>query len=317
MNSSVIRGAFYGAAVGDALGGPVEHLTAEEIREKYGKITQMVGGGWLGLEPGEHTDDTSMLLLVAEGILANPASPLEEIGERFIRWYRLRPNDVGKTTAMSLENFLRLGNWKEAARRTALYLNKMDSNGGLMRTLPVTFGYGDRPEIMAMWSAEIASMTHYSQEGSACCIFYNYLVWLAGTVGGNKRELVTRAIEFTHRQCTNLNINPSNFFWYLIKSIQPGEDKVIPRGSALDTLAAAVQAFLYTDSFADALVEVVNRGEDADTAGNITGGLAGAYYGYEAIPSSWIEVLKDKERLEDVIRGFIQLWEDKQKTAGV
>lgn len=302
-----IKGALYGAAIGDALGGPVEYMSKDEIKEKYGILRDMVGGGRLNLKPGEFTDDTHMLLHVAEGILANPMFPVEEVGRRFLAWYRARPHYVGRTTALSFKNYLRLGNWKEAARATARTINKMDSNGGLMRTLPVTFGYQKDLGLMAYWSKEIASMTHYSEEGAACCIFYNYLVFLAGTSKMSKRKMITAALEFTDEQCKRLDLNPSNFFWFIIKYIQPGAEELLPKGDALHTLGTAVQCFLHENSFEDTLVCAVNRGEDTDTAGTVTGGLAGAYYGYRSIPDRWIRQLRDKERLDEVAEGFLKL----------
>lgn len=44
-----IAGALCGVAVGDALGGPLEFMTAEQIAEQYGLVTEMIGGGWLSL----------------------------------------------------------------------------------------------------------------------------------------------------------------------------------------------------------------------------------------------------------------------------
>ena len=35
--------------------------------------------------------------------------------------------------------------------------------------------------------------------------------------------------------------------------------------------------------------DVYKRQEDTDTTGIVTGGLAGLYYGYEDIPSNWID----------------------------
>ncbi|MFZ5651948.1 MAG: ADP-ribosylglycohydrolase family protein [Bacillota bacterium] len=307
---NVIRGAFFGAAVGDALGGPVEMVGADLIREKYGVLKEMYGGGWLNLEPGEWTDDTSMTLDVARGILSNPSFPLEEIGHNFLRWFKSGPKDIGRTTKESIQNYKRLGNWREASRATAQSLNKMDSNGSLMRTLPVTFGYWNDMQKIAKWSAEICMMTHYSHESATCCIFYNMLVRIAPE-GGSRRQMVTRALELTDGFCREMKIQPSKFFWHMIKTVQKGAPPTPPRGNALDTLAACIQSFLYAESFEDVLVEVVNRGEDTDTAGCITGGLAGSYYGYGAIPSRWIEALKRKDRIEDVVRGFESYWRQK------
>ncbi|MBE3588183.1 MAG: ADP-ribosylglycohydrolase family protein [Thermoanaerobacteraceae bacterium] len=304
----IIKAAFYGAAVGDALGGPVELMSAAEIREKYGVLKDMVGGGWLKLEPGEYTDDTQMSLAVARGILANPIFPIEEIGRHFIRWYQSGPRDIGNTTLMSFRNFLHTGNWKEASRITAQSLNKLDSNGGLMRTLPVTFGYWHDLAAMARWSVQIAYMTHYSQEGAACCLFYNLLIYLLGAKRHlSRREAVTEALHLTDHFCRQLDIQPTKFFWYIIHHIQRGAPEVIPRGSALDTLATALQCFLFTGSFEEALITAVNRGDDTDTAGTVTGGMAGTFHGFAAIPERWLNALKNTEPLDEVIEGLYRL----------
>lgn len=66
-----IKGALYGVAVGDALGGPLEFMSREAVHRAYPDgLRDMVGGGWLNLKPGETTDDTAMALCVAEGIAA-------------------------------------------------------------------------------------------------------------------------------------------------------------------------------------------------------------------------------------------------------
>lgn len=305
---NVIRGAFFGAAVGDALGGPAELMSAEQIKEKYGVLKEMTGGGWLELAPGECTDDTHMILDVARGILANHAYPIEEIGHNFLRWYQSKPRDIGKTTETTFKNYMKTGNWKQAAQMTAQTINKQDSNGGLMRTLPITFGYWNNPQNMAKWSANIAQMTHASPEGSTCCIFYNTLVRLAASGNGPKRTMVSEALNMTDSHCKMMDINPSKFFWFMIRNVQTDASPVAPGGTALETLGAAVQSFLRTDTYEDALVEVVNRGQDTDTAGSITGGLAGAYYGYDAIPKRWLQDLKNKEAIDSVAQGFISFW---------
>lgn len=56
------------------------------------------------------------------------------------------------------------------------------------------------------------------------------------------------------------------------------------------------QAFFDTVSFEACLVDVVNRGGDADTTGALCGMLAGATYGLAAIPLRWLKVLDSKVR---------------------
>jgi len=64
-----------------------------------------------------------------------------------------------------------------------------------------------------------------------------------------------------------------------------------PSGYIADTLQAVFQSFFDTDDFRDCLIDVVNRGGDADTTGAIAGMLAGALYGLDEIPEKWLRGL--------------------------
>ena len=59
-----IKGAVYGFAIGDAMGATTEFMTREEIKEKYGEVHDLIGGGWMNLNPGEVTDDTQMSICI-------------------------------------------------------------------------------------------------------------------------------------------------------------------------------------------------------------------------------------------------------------
>lgn len=47
----------------------------------------------------------------------------------------------------------------------------------------------------------------------------------------------------------------------------------------------------------------MNLGEDTDTVGAVACGLAGLYYGYEAMPKQWLEMVQKREWIEGVIEG--------------
>lgn len=63
-------GALYGGALGDAIGAPAEHKTAEQIRARYGWITDIVepwnGPSPLGKGDGRFTDDTHMVRILGQ-----------------------------------------------------------------------------------------------------------------------------------------------------------------------------------------------------------------------------------------------------------
>jgi ADP-ribosyl-[dinitrogen reductase] hydrolase len=64
-------------------------------------------------------------------------------------------------------------------------------------------------------------------------------------------------------------------------------DQLANSGWVRHTLESAVWGLMTTDSFEEAVIQVVNLGRDADTAGAVVGALAGAAYGLEAIPERW------------------------------
>src|SRR5438046_2302543 len=78
------RGALLGLAAGDALGTTLEFSSPGS----FTPLTDMVGGGPFGLQPGEWTDDTSMALCLAESLTERRAfDPVDQL-KRYLRWSR-------------------------------------------------------------------------------------------------------------------------------------------------------------------------------------------------------------------------------------
>ena len=76
------------------------------------------------------------------------------------------------------------------------------------------------------------------------------------------------------------------------------EDSIRSSGYVVDALEAAVWAHANSGSFDGALLKAVNLGDDTDTVGAIAGGLAGLYYGYDAIPEDCLGALQRREWIE-------------------
>lgn len=270
-----IRGALYGVAIGDAMGGPLEFLDANEIKMRYGQVREMIGGGWLNLKPGEVTDDTQMTLCVAEGILENPSDPVQTIGRQFIEWYDRNPKDIGSTCALAIRKVKLLSSTKKAAwaavsRETEQEQHGMNGgNGALMRTIYPAVFYHD-PKTRKRYVKAIAEMTHRNDESTDICVQYCDFVHMA--VFG----------DYPDRD-----------------RLKHYKENARPTGYVVDTWCNVIDALTETQSFADAIISAINRGGDADTIGAITGGLAGACYGYSAIPKRWIECL-DKQLTEEL-----------------
>ncbi len=79
-------------------------------------------------------------------------------------------------------------------------------------------------------------------------------------------------------------------------------EELVNSGWVRHTLESAVWGLLTTGSFEEAVVQVVNLGNDADSAGVVVGALAGAAYGLDAIPARWRTVLHGEWPLKSGIR---------------
>ena len=287
-----IKGALYGAAIGDALGAPLEFMSEDQIKSKFGRVTEMLGGGWLQTMPGEGTDETALLLATAYGIMKNPENPYAEIGKNFIKWAISRPKDISDTTLRSVDKTMSKGHgkhlipkarWHESAGQVDLFSNRGSvDNGAILNTLYPALYYND--EFTAVTNAlDITNMTHVNTQSDNACRIYAQIIFHILNKNINKDDM-DKMID--------------NTMYYDYKN-----EEVQPTASAYDSIIAMLHAFMPTETFEEAVLTAINYGGDSDTIGAITGGLAGCYYGYEAIPERFIEKLPQdiKQILDTVI----------------
>jgi ADP-ribosyl-[dinitrogen reductase] hydrolase len=263
-------GAYLGLAVGDALGATTEFMTPNEIAHDYGVHDQIRGGGWLRLKPGQVTDDTEMSLVLGDSILARHGVIAEDVAQAFSDWMRGKPIDIGNTVRRGIIHFRTSG----SARVNE---NEYDAgNGACMRSLPVALYYHDQPrEALIEASREQSHVTH------------NNPVADAGT------ETVL------HMLVAALHDKPKLHLQVLADGLVNEHDAYRfdrfpvsnPSGWIVETLQVVFQSLFAHDNFHDILVDVVNRGGDADTTGAIAGMLAGTLYGVDAIPEKWTKAL--------------------------
>lgn len=155
------RGCLLGLAAGDALGATVEFLSRAEIRARYGVHREIIGGGWLALEPGEVTDDTEMALCIARSIVTLGRVDPADIAARFVEWSLTPPKDIGNTVGAALA-LIRAGvSWEEAGEQVYRAApGRRVGNGSLMRTAPVALFDAWRPQELVRDSRDVSRITH-------------------------------------------------------------------------------------------------------------------------------------------------------------
>lgn len=260
-------GAYLGMAVGDALGAPLEFMTAREIAARGGH-REMTGGGWLKLQPGQVTDDTEMSLCLGRAWLVNNGWHAESAALALADWLKSHPIDVGNTCRRGIRRFLLHGTLQGPPSEAD------GGNGAAMRMTPIAIATYRLPKQFKEIILAQARLTHNHPLSDAACLTLGYMVHaLFNDQGGAGCRLLAATLV---KQYPAFKFDP-----------YPGRAS----GYIVDTMQTVLHFFLNTDNFEDCLIATVNRGEDADTTGAIAGMLAGARYGIQAIPDRWLHAL--------------------------
>ena len=230
---------------------------------------------------GSVTDDTYLSIAVAKGILDNPHHPSKAIGKYFMEWFYNNPVGIGQITKLAFEGYDFKKDWGYAVQYAHNYSEQRSAgNGSLMRTLPVPLFYSNFKEMLLV-AAEQSYLTHYDPMCKEACQLYTWLTYLL--LKNESKE-------------DSLNEVFSNHLFYgqyKYKTL----DFLKTSAYVADTLLTALTIFYKTNSFEEALRTSVSLGGDRDTIGAVTCGLAGVYYGIEALPEKPMKQLSEFKTL--------------------
>jgi hypothetical protein len=181
------RGALLGLAVGDALGAPAEFLTELEVRDRWGVLDEMVGGGCHDVAPGEVTDATEMMLALADSLVALGEFDPQDVVDRYRAWFAAGPSDVSLTTRTVMLALAAGTPWDLAARRAYEVLGfPTAGNGSVMRCAPLALRFFNDPDTRRRVSLRESRLTHYDSLAGWSCVALNELL-VAGGGGGRAR----------------------------------------------------------------------------------------------------------------------------------
>ncbi len=282
------RGALLGHATGDALGAPADFLTAEQIEERYGVITEMLGGGWHELQPGQATDATEMMLCLAESLAQTGDFDPEDTIARYLAWFESAPRDVSLTVRAVLLSYRSGTHWDVASRRGFEILGgPRAGNGSLMRCSPLALRYWRDASARRQASQRDSMLTHFDRLAGWACVAFTDLV--AAALAGELAEqlpMIAATIDEEDRRVSAT----------LRDAVEAEPEEIQSSAFVLDTLRTALWAVLHTRTFEEAVCLAVSFGNDADAVGAVAGALAGALYGEAGIPTRWLVPLGARGR---------------------
>ncbi|RSK24212.1 ADP-ribosylglycohydrolase family protein [Hymenobacter metallilatus] len=300
---SQLRSALLGLAVGDALGVPVEFQSRPARR--LDPVVHMREYGTHHQPAGTWSDDASLTFCLAQAIA--DGFSVGKVAEYSRRWYyenlwtpRGRVFDIGITTREALSR-LQSNPDLILAGGTDEYSN---GNGSLMRILPLAFYKEDAPlperfELIR----QISAVTHGHIRSAVACFLYLEIARHL-RAGFTPAEAYLAMREQAPAQLRELNIpaHEAEKFERILSGRLPdiAVTAIDSGGYVMATLEASLWCLLRHETYAETVLAAVNLGDDTDTTGAVTGGLAGLYYGEAAIPPEWLQVLARRADIEDL-----------------
>jgi ADP-ribosylglycohydrolase len=302
-----VLGALWGALVGDALGVPVEFRNRFQLQAE--PVTDMREFGSHHQPRGTWSDDGALTLCTVDSLL-NTEFDTQDMGHRFVRWMNEDlwtatgvVFDMGGTTSDALMRIAK-GTRAELAGRREEHSN---GNGSLMRIVPVALRFAGEPtESLSDRVERTSAITHAHDRSKMGCVFYSLIVrqLLLGETPEN--ALSVARPEFTRRYENAPEFE--RFRSHLTDDFRSlREEEIVSTGYVLHTLHASLWCLLNARDYRECVLRAVNLGGDTDTTGCVAGGLAGAAFGLQSIPSEWRDQLQRKGDVDVLFHEFADL----------
>lgn len=311
-----IHGGVMGAAVGDALGGPVEGLDHGEIARRHGRVEDLLPYAKTPSEhahftqhAGSYTDDTRLHLILCDALVATGGDAQRgDLAQELLAYQRTHDGVLERSF---VEEYV--GKGIHGARK--LIFGGHPTNGALMANAAVglvhpadpagafrcafelayiTDGYAK--ESAAIGAAAVAAAMHpdatprsivddalgaadgFRRDGPLWSETIRTRAW-ARFEGRPNHELVHAAVEIAERE---RDVRALPALLYPILQVGPLFSE------AGQTLAVALAMVVAADGdYREAVLGAVNYGRDNDSYASVAGAIAGALHGVDAVPERW------------------------------
>lgn len=332
---SKIKGSIFAAAIGDALGGPLETKSPEQIKERFGteKVTDVMEyeiakprGANLSVQRGTYTDDTRLRNHLCQAIIEkgrridardfakvllrdldpNLFWPGEAVVHAKLSLYKMMEHVRHLPTPSSFQIL-------ESISARELGRGNMPACDIAMSITPVGLLSPGNPAQAAQDAYDVGSVIQsgYSLSGAACIASataeamnpqttLDKVVQVALNCADEPNRLaLEKALKFA-KQAANASAYRQWFH----------ENMLVGFVDVLEVVPAALGiVYLAGDSVKTALIEAANFGRDCDTIASAVGGILGGFHGMGEIPDEWMEAVRKanpKPNLDKLSEGIYQ-----------
>lgn len=301
-----IYGTIFGQAIGDALGLGTEFMSKTEVRVKYPdglkEYSQIIRDYHRAkFQPGSWSDDTDMMLCIANAIIEDKGINLHTIARNFKQWvYAPETRGVGQTTLKVLS----IAEYVEKPHQVAELIWRMTrtknaANGSVMRTAII----GLKKENVAQTAEDVCKLTHFDPRCVGSCVIVseiiNHLIW------HDEQLSYSQIMTIGNKYDKSIAEYIDKAYYNGIESLELDEPSSI--GYTLKALGSALWCLFHANNFEEGLLRVVNEGGDADTNAAVACAMLGAKFGYTSIPQKYTDGLTRKNDLMRITNYLMQI----------
>lgn len=307
MDAAVLKGKFLGAlvgtAVGDAVGAGFEgrRVAEDEAIEWAADRREILA----------YTDDTHMMIGMAEALVQKEGFDGEHMARVFIRNYETEPWRGYGPGPPNVFRMIRAGEaWDKASEK--LYHGGSYGNGSAMRIAPLAVFYRNDLTMLKEVAYRSSQITHSHVLGKEGAALQAYAVALAsGSEPGkafDSQEFLSRLGELIQHETYRKKLESAT---RLLGAAD--KSKVVAElgnsVEAFNSVPTAIYSFLHhPDSFKEAILFAISLGGDTDTIAAMTGAIAGAYLGADGVPNKWRMKLENREYIEELAAVLYDIW---------
>jgi ADP-ribosylglycohydrolase len=300
-----VKGGLYGLLIGDALGVPYEFHPPSDIPARA--LIEMepparFHRAHATVKPGTWSDDGSLALCLLDSLLECDGLNLQNLASKFLAWSDkgfLAVDgcvfDIGIQTRKALENLKRGLPPNSAGPST----ERNNGNGSLMRVLPLALWHrGDDEELVNLAHTQ-SLVTHGHIHSQVCCALYVLVAkrLLEGHAMADAWKLADEVLAKIYAE-NPVNVSALHFVLASKAATPNGSGYVVD--SLWSTKKACDEA-----TYENVVKSAIEFGNDTDTTACIDGGLAGIYFGFDAIPLRWTDALRGRELVKPLEKALL------------
>lgn len=309
-------GAFYGLAIGDALGMPTQFLSRQTVKDLFGVVDAFRPGPneneiSAGMAAGTITDDTHQAVIIAKELIAGAGHVDQHRLAAELKAWETRMIDAGSidllgpSTRRAIQLFEDGSSIDDAGRWG-------DTNGAAMRVAPVGIAAPlDPSPRFCRLVFDVTRLTHNTSLAIAGSTAVAAVV-SAGLDGSTTldalkigAEMAARGAEFGHF-VAGADVS-KRILWAMDLISELGDEAALDEiydlvGTGLSTQEAVPAAFAIanispTDPWR-ACTLAAGLGGDSDTVGAMAGAMVGACTGIDAFPPSAVDLVRERNDLD-------------------